>query len=172
MDVLQRRHFAVVGICHLPAIQAERPDRGASGCGPGSPEPSARELRARAGGQRLFGSTTRSPSALSHPLFGWEGFPTKIDYGGKQKTKTSGTLILTSLLEDLASLPAWHPWAHAWKIKLFLPLVGAMATWEGGYPNIHTHTQTHTDTHTHTHVFLQGPPGSSSRRERSFSWSP
>ena len=33
--------------------------------------------------------------ALSHPNFGWEGFPTKIDY-----RKISGTLILTSLLED------------------------------------------------------------------------
>ena len=39
---------------------------------------------------------TRSPSsALSHPFFGWEGSPTKIDYRKK------GTLMLTSLLEDL-----------------------------------------------------------------------
>ena len=30
------------------------------------------------------------------PFFGWEGSPTKIDY------RTKGTLILTSLLEDLA----------------------------------------------------------------------
>ena len=37
-----------------------------------------------------------SSSPLSHHFFGREGSPTKIDYGKK------GTLILTSLLEDLA----------------------------------------------------------------------
>ena len=42
------------------------------------------------------GTIPRPPSnALSHPFFGWEGSPTKIDYRKK------GTLILTSLLEDL-----------------------------------------------------------------------
>ena len=42
----------------------------------------------------LKGQKTRSPSALL-PFSGWEGSPTKIDYRKK------GTLILTSLLEDL-----------------------------------------------------------------------
>ena len=43
-----------------------------------------------------FPKQPRSPSsALSHPFFGWEGSPAKIDYRKK------GTLILTSLLEDL-----------------------------------------------------------------------
>ena len=43
-------------------------------------------------------SLTRSPQlgALSHPFFGWEGSPTKID------CRKKGTLILTSPLEDLA----------------------------------------------------------------------
>ena len=46
------------------------------------------------------GTPTRSPSsAVSHPFFGWEGSPTKIDYRKK------GTLVLTSLLEDLAYIP-------------------------------------------------------------------
>ena len=49
----------------------------------------------------LFGKWTfhftRSPTiALSHPIFGWEGSPTKIDYRKK------GTLIRSSLLEDLS----------------------------------------------------------------------
>ena len=39
--------------------------------------------------------------ALSHTLFGWEGSPTKIDYRKKRK---NGTLILTSLLEDLGKV--------------------------------------------------------------------
>ena len=48
-------------------------------------------------------TTTRSPSsALSHSFFGWEGSPTKTDY----RTKV-GTLLLTSLLEDLVPL-AFH----------------------------------------------------------------
>ena len=53
-------------------------------------------------GTRLGESTqSRSPcSAHSHPLLG-EGSPTKIDYRKK------GTLILTSLLEDLAVV-AFH----------------------------------------------------------------
>ena len=34
-------------------------------------------------------------SALSHPFFGWEGSLTKIDH------RKNGTLIATSLLEDL-----------------------------------------------------------------------
>ena len=39
---------------------------------------------------------SRSPSsALSHPFFGLEGSPTKIDY------KKVGTLILSAPLEDL-----------------------------------------------------------------------
>ena len=38
---------------------------------------------------------SRSPSSASHPLFGWEGSPSKID------CRKKGTLILTSLLEDL-----------------------------------------------------------------------
>ena len=44
---------------------------------------------------------TRSPKGSSSallPFFGWEGSPTKIDYIKK------GTLILTSLLEDLDKL--------------------------------------------------------------------
>ena len=42
----------------------------------------------------------RSPSsAPSHPFFGWEGSPNKIDYIKK------GTLILTSLLDDLEGYP-------------------------------------------------------------------
>ena len=40
------------------------------------------------------------------PLFGWEGFPTKIDY-----RKKSGTLILTSLLEDLV-----YPELQRWRV--------------------------------------------------------
>ena len=41
---------------------------------------------------------------MPFPLFfGWEGSPSKIDYRKKQK-KTSGTLILTSPLEDLVSV--------------------------------------------------------------------
>ena len=46
---------------------------------------------------------TRSPGnwcQLFYPFFGWEGSPTKID-----KTEKVGTLILTSLLEDLEGLP-------------------------------------------------------------------
>ena len=39
---------------------------------------------------------TRSPSSALLPFFAWEGSPTKIDYRKK------GTLILSSLLEDLA----------------------------------------------------------------------
>ena len=46
---------------------------------------------------------TRSPSdwcPTSHPfLFGWEGSPSKID-----DRKKMGTLILTSLLEDLEEI--------------------------------------------------------------------
>ena len=46
----------------------------------------------------LRGSFTRSPnSALAHPFLE-EGSPTKIDYSKK------GTLILASVLEDLADL--------------------------------------------------------------------
>ena len=44
-----------------------------------------------------FGYLSRSPQrkgALSLPFLVWEGSPTKIDY-------RKGTLILTSLLEDL-----------------------------------------------------------------------
>ena len=37
----------------------------------------------------------RSPSCALLPFFGWQGFPTKINYRKK------GTRILTSLLEDL-----------------------------------------------------------------------
>ena len=36
---------------------------------------------------------------LKDMFFGWEGCPTKIDY---RKKEEAGTLILTSLLEDLA----------------------------------------------------------------------
>ena len=32
---------------------------------------------------RDLGPLARSPSALSHPFFGWEGSPTDIDYGTK-----------------------------------------------------------------------------------------
>ena len=44
------------------------------------------------------------------PFFGWEGSPTKIDY-----KKKVGSLILTSLLEDLAGVPLapfsfWIQW--------------------------------------------------------------
>ena len=45
------------------------------------------------------GVLTRSPS-LSHPLFGWEGSPSKIDYRQNQVS----TRILTSPLGDLADL--------------------------------------------------------------------
>ena len=41
--------------------------------------------------------------ALSHRFFfGWEGFPTEIDYTKK------GTLILSALLEDLVDLHCQH----------------------------------------------------------------
>ena len=47
---------------------------------------------------------TRSPSSgLSHPFFG-EGSPTDTDYRRK-KTSNGYQLILTSLLEDLVSVP-------------------------------------------------------------------
>ena len=52
-------------------------------------------LEAKAMGQIFY--LARSPSsALSHLFFGWEASPTKIGYNKK------GSLILTSLLEDLA----------------------------------------------------------------------
>ena len=37
------------------------------------------------------------PPVPFHPFFGWEDSPTRIDY------RKNGTLILTSLLEDLVS---------------------------------------------------------------------
>ena len=45
---------------------------------------------------------TLDPSALFHPLFGWEVCPTKIDHRKK------GTLVLSSLLEDLVPLTDRH----------------------------------------------------------------
>ena len=47
-------------------------------------------------GERFYSKTSRSPSSA---LFFGEGSPTKIDY-----RKKVGTLILTSLLEDLGML--------------------------------------------------------------------
>ena len=38
------------------------------------------------------------------PFFGWEGSPSKIDF-----RKTSGTLVLTSLLEDRAGMATGKP---------------------------------------------------------------
>ena len=46
----------------------------------------------------LHKCSPRSPSSALLPFFA-EGSPTKIDYGKEKKT---GTLILSSLLEDLA----------------------------------------------------------------------
>ena len=54
--------------------------------------------RFRARCQAVVGASRSPSSALSHPFFGWEGSPTKIDYSKK------GTLILSSLLEDLGLL--------------------------------------------------------------------
>ena len=54
-------------------------------------------LRKDGGGMWVLGTYSRSPSQVPFYrfFFGWEGSPTKIDY-----RKESGTLILTSLLED------------------------------------------------------------------------
>ena len=54
-------------------------------------------------GCREMRSFSRSPSsALSHPFFGWEGFPTKIDYSKK------GTLIGV-WLQGLSPQGSGHP---------------------------------------------------------------
>ena len=45
--------------------------------------------------KRVGQTKTRSPSSALLPFFGWEGSPTKTD------CRKKGTLILTSLLEDL-----------------------------------------------------------------------
>ena len=54
----------------------------------------ARYKALREAGFTCHGSEAGAPSALLPPFFG-EGSPTKMDY------KKTGTLILTSLLEDL-----------------------------------------------------------------------
>ena len=48
----------------------------------------------------VFSTPTRSPSALSHPLFGWEASPTKIDK--PEKTYRVPTYSTLKLLEDPA----------------------------------------------------------------------
>ena len=53
----------------------------------------AREIGLATGASGLLGPPARCPT--SHPLFGCEGSPPKIDYRRK------GSLIRTSLLEDL-----------------------------------------------------------------------
>ena len=85
----------------------------------------ARSQRKASGRGRYFGefagpggslAWTRSPSsALSHPFVGWEGSPTKIDY------RKRGTLILTSLLEDLVEF-AGPGGSLAW-------MFGQVGTW-------------------------------------------
>ena len=57
----------------------------------------AQVMYAGATSKHQLGPPARCPLSS---VFGWEGFPTKIDY------RKGGTLILTSLLEDLARVDA------------------------------------------------------------------
>ena len=54
------------------------------------------------GAKRYGGSNKLGPPVVPFHLFFWEGSHTKIGYSKK------GTLIVTSLLEDLVNVPKWH----------------------------------------------------------------
>ena len=89
----------------LPEVKPSRHGTARHGMARGTARGTARHRTAPHGTARhrtaQHGTARHGPPAVPFALFGWEGSPTEIDH------RTTSTLFLTSLLEDLASL--WGP---------------------------------------------------------------